>query len=71
MLEQEMNAYVANFERGVAISNDGIDFLLLTSQVLLRVCGLTVNDILSLRVSGELALSIATLVRLYVWLWVD
>ena len=39
-------------------------FLLLTSQVLLRVCRLTVNDILSLRVSGwELALSIATLVR--------
>ena len=38
--------------------------LLLTSQVLLRVCRLTVNDILSLRVSGwELALSVATLVR--------
>ena len=39
-------------------------FLLMTSQVLLRVCRLTVNDILSLRVSGwELALSVATLVR--------
>ena len=39
--------------------------LLCTSQVLLRVCRLTVNDILSLRVSGwELALSVATLVRL-------
>ena len=38
--------------------------LLLTSQVLLRACRLTVNDILSLRVSGwELALSVATLVR--------
>ena len=36
----------------------------MTSQVLLRVCRLTVNDILSLRVSGwELALSVATLVR--------
>ena len=41
-----------------------LTFLLLTSQVLLRVCRLTVNDILSLRVSGwELALSVATLVR--------
>ena len=40
-------------------------FLLLTSQVLLRVCRLTVNDILSLRVSGwELSLSVATLIRL-------
>ena len=39
-------------------------FLLLTSQVLLRVCRLSVNDILSLRVSGwELALSAITLVR--------
>ena len=38
--------------------------LLLTSQVLLRVCRLTVNDILSLRVSGwELSLSIVTLIR--------
>merc|ERR1711981_1280396 len=38
--------------------------LLLTSQILLRVCRLTVNDILSLRVSGwELSLSIVTLIR--------
>eukprot|EP00944_MAST-04C_sp_MAST-4C-sp1_P001408 g1408.t1 len=66
MLEQEMNAYVANeLKYDVANFQMGELFvLLLTSQVLLRVCRLTVNDILSLRVSGwELALSVATLVR--------
>ena len=66
MLEQEMNAYVANeLKYTVALFQMAELFLLLiTSQVLLRVCRLTVNDILSLRVSGwELALSIATLVR--------
>ena len=67
MLEQEMNAYVANeLKLWVALFQMvELTMLLLTSQVLLRVCRLTVNDILSLRVSGwELALSVATLVRL-------
>ena len=66
MLAQEMNAYVANELKEDAAKFQMLEltFLLLTSQVLLRVCRLTVNDILSLRVSGwELALSVATLVR--------
>ena len=66
MMEQEMNAYVANSLK-YWVSNFQmleLTFLLLTSQVLLRVCRLTVNDILSLRVSGwELSLSIVTLIR--------
>ena len=38
-----------------------------SSQILLRICRLTVNDILSWRVSGwELALSVATIVRVAV-----
>ena len=66
MLEQEMNAWVANsLKYNVAfLQMIELTLLLVTSQVLLRVCRLTVNDILSLRVSGwELALSVATLVR--------
>eukprot|EP00944_MAST-04C_sp_MAST-4C-sp1_P002601 g2601.t1 len=67
MLEQEMNAYVANDLKEIAAALQIVELtvLLLTSQVLLRVCRLTVNDILSLRVSGwELSLSVATLIRL-------
>jgi hypothetical protein len=67
MLAQEMNAYVANDLKDTVSTLQMIELflLLLTSLVLLRVCRLTVNDILSLRVSGwELALSVATLVRL-------
>eukprot|EP00944_MAST-04C_sp_MAST-4C-sp1_P013500 g13500.t1 len=66
MLAQEMDAWVANeLKMWVALFQMvELTFLLITSQVLLRVCRLTVNDILSLRVSGwELALSVATLVR--------
>ena len=66
MMEQEMNAYVANdLKYGVSFFQMlELTILLLTSQVLLRVCRLTVNDILSLRVSGwELSLSIVTLIR--------
>ena len=66
MLAQEMDAYVANYSKGIVALLQMLELsnLLLTSQVLLRVCRLTVNDILSLRVSGwELALSVATLVR--------
>ena len=66
MMEQEMNAYVANdLKYFVSILQMlELTILLLTSQVLLRVCRLTVNDILSLRVSGwELSLSIVTLIR--------
>ena len=66
MLEQEMNAYVANdLKLGILDSQMfELTLLLMTSQVLLRVCRLSVNDILSLRVSGwELALSVITLVR--------
>ena len=66
MLEQEMDAYVANSLKIMVALFQMVELsiLLLTSQVLLRVCRLTVNDILSLRVSGwELALSVATLVR--------
>lgn len=67
VLEQEMTSYVANGLKYTVANNQIVELslLLLTSQVLLRVCRLTVNDILSLRVSGwELALSVATLVRL-------
>eukprot|EP00944_MAST-04C_sp_MAST-4C-sp1_P002286 g2286.t1 len=66
MLEQEMSAYVANELKWAVALCQMVELavLLLTSQVLLRVCRLTVNDILSLRVSGwELGLSVATLVR--------
>tara|TARA_B100000965_G_scaffold399327_1_gene419085 strand:+ start:3325 stop:4644 length:1320 start_codon:yes stop_codon:yes gene_type:complete len=66
MLEQEMNAYVANQLKWFVAQFQMLELtiLLLTSQVLLRVCRLTVNDILSLRVSGwELSLSIVTLIR--------
>ena len=66
MMEQEMNAYVANnLKYWVSLFQMAeLTILLLTSQVLLRVCRLTVNDILSLRVSGwELSLSIVTLIR--------
>ena len=66
MMEQEMNAYVAN-DLKIRVSflqMAELTILLLTSQVLLRVCRLTVNDILSLRVSGwELSLSIISLIR--------
>ena len=66
MMEQEMNAYVANISKYWVSGFQMLELtiLLLTSQVLLRVCRLTVNDILSLRVSGwELSLSIVTLIR--------
>eukprot|EP00944_MAST-04C_sp_MAST-4C-sp1_P014577 g14577.t1 len=66
MLEQEMTAYVAKQLNFYVALFQMVELteLLLTSQVLLRVCRLTVNDILSLRVSGwELALSVITLVR--------
>ena len=66
MMEQEMNAYVANQLKDFVSAFQMLELtiLLLTSQVLLRVCRLTVNDILSLRVSGwELSLSIVTLIR--------
>ena len=66
MMEQEMNAYVANESKYLVsfLQMLELSILLLTSQVLLRVCRLTVNDILSLRVSGwELSLSIVTLIR--------
>ena len=66
MMEQEMNAYVANDLKYWVFIFQMVELtiLLLTSQVLLRVCRLTVNDILSLRVSGwELSLSIVTLIR--------
>ena len=66
MMEQEMNAYVANDLKYVVSFFQMLELtiLLMTSQVLLRVCRLTVNDILSLRVSGwELSLSIVTLIR--------
>ena len=66
MMEQEMNAYVANnLKYFVSLFQMAeLTILLLTSQVLLRVCRLTINDILSLRVSGwELSLSIVTLIR--------
>ena len=61
-----MNAYVAT-DLKIWVSFFQmleLTLLLMTSQVLLRVCRLTVNDILSLRVSGwELSLSIVTLIR--------
>ena len=66
MMEQEMNAYVANLSKWIIslLQMVELTILLMTSQVLLRVCRLTVNDILSLRVSGwELSLSIVTLIR--------
>ncbi len=66
MMEQEMNAYVANILKYNVFLLQMVELtiLLMTSQVLLRVCRLTVNDILSLRVSGwELSLSIVTLIR--------
>ena len=66
MMEQEMNAYVANDSKYFVsiLQMVELTILLVTSQVLLRVCRLTVNDILSLRVSGwELSLSIVTLIR--------
>ena len=66
MMEQEMNAYVANNLKYYVSLFQMVELtiLLLTSQVLLRVCRLTVNDILSLRVSGwELSLSIISLIR--------
>ena len=66
MMEQEMNALVANdLKKFVSLFQMfELTILLLTSQVLLRVCRLTVNDILSLRVSGwELSLSVVTLIR--------
>eukprot|EP00944_MAST-04C_sp_MAST-4C-sp1_P006380 g6380.t1 len=66
MVAQEMDAFIANNVKGSVANCQIVEltFLLMTSQVLLRVCRLTVNDILSLQVSGwELALSIATLVR--------
>ena len=66
MMEQEMNAYVANLSKWIIslLQMVELTILLLTSQVLLRVCRLTVNDILSLRVSGwELSLSIISLIR--------
>ena len=61
-----MKEYVANDLKGWVTDFQLLEVtcIVLTSQVLLRICRLTVNDILSVNVSGwELALSILTVVR--------
>eukprot|EP00942_MAST-04A_sp_MAST-4A-sp1_P005227 g5227.t1 len=66
MMEQGMKEYVANSMKNTITFFQLLEvtLLVLTSQVVLRICRLTINDILSVNVSGwELALSILTVVR--------
>eukprot|EP00943_MAST-04B_sp_MAST-4B-sp1_P009046 g9046.t1 len=66
MLEQGIQKYAANQLKYWHSFQQMLELILLilTSQVLLRVCRLTVNDILSVNISGwELLLSIITLFR--------
>ena len=66
MMEQGMKEYVANNMKANITEWQLFEasLLVLTSQVLLRICRLTVDDILSVNVSGwELALSILTVIR--------